>query len=312
MKGLMERIVITGATGMIGSALVRTCLNRGHSVVALCRPDSGRRRNLPDTSDKFRIVDCGIDSYGTVDAGTIGEADCFFHLAWVGTDAARRNDLALQEENVRCALDAVELAHRLGCSAFVGVGSQAECGRVAGPIRQDTPCFPENGYGAGKLSAMHFTKLRCQQLGIRHEWGRILSVYGPADVPYSMVMSVISDSLKGNRPKCTKGEQMWDYLYCDDCAMALLAMAGGGKDGSVYPIGSGRVRPLSEYIIEICEACRPGLVPDLGARPYMPGQVMYLKADTTSLVADTGWQPTTPFSIGIRNTVKWCRRHCDL
>jgi UDP-glucose 4-epimerase len=305
----MHRAVITGATGMIGSSLVRECLSRGIEVVTLCRTQSPRMVNLPVGDERLTIVDCGLDGYRYVDLRAVGAADAFFHLAWAGTGAAKRNDVALQMSNVEYAVEAAALAARLGCSVFVGVGSQAECGRVSGSIRQDTPCFPENGYGMGKLAASNFTRLLCQQHGIRHEWGRILSVYGPADVPNSMVMSVLSDALAGRTPECTKGEQVWDYLYCDDSARALLAIAERGIDGSVYPIGSGNKRYLAEYIEDICDACGTGVRPNLGARPYANGQVMHLTADISALSADTGWSPEVSFYTGIRRTIKWYETH---
>ena len=58
------------------------------------------------------------------------EYDVFYHLAWSGTSGPGRNDVELQDKNVQYALDAVECAKRFGCKKFIGVGSQAEYGRV--------------------------------------------------------------------------------------------------------------------------------------------------------------------------------------
>lgn len=300
----MQRVVITGATGMIGSTLARLCAQMGYDVVALARTSSARADNLKGIAD-VHTVDFDVADIQALSLRDVGPADIFFHLAWVGTSPSTRDLLQSQLSNVSYTLEAVQLASRLGCSVFVGAGSQAEYGRVEGDLRPDTPAFPETGYGVAKLCAGQMSRLACADLDIRHEWARILSVYGPRDVSHSMVMSVVHDAVSGVNPRCTKGEQLWDYLYCDDCARALLAMAERGRDGAVYPIGSGLQRSLREYILDICAAAGTGVSPDFGAIAYQPKQVMRLRADISSLSLDTGFSPEVPFDEGIRKTIEW-------
>lgn len=304
----MKRVVITGATGMIGSTLARLCVQAGYDVVALARTSSARIGNLKGMRG-VRIVDFDVANLQAVSARDIAPTDIFFHLAWVGTSPSTRGLLQSQVDNVSHTLEAVQLAARLGCSVFVGTGSQAEYGRVEGDLRPDTPPFPETGYGVAKLCAGQMSRLACGDLGIRHEWARILSVYGPRDVSHSMVMSVIRDAVSGVSPRCTKGEQLWDYLYCDDCARALLAMAERGRDGAVYPVGSGVQRPLKEYILDICQAAGTGVTPDFGAIAYQPKQVMRLRADISPLTSDTGFSPEIAFGEGVQRTIEWYKEN---
>ena len=65
--------------------------------------------------------------------------------------------------------------------------------------------------------------------------------------------------LDGKRASYTRGEQLWDYLYRKDAAKAFVLAAQRGKDGRVYPVGSGMVRPLSDYIKDIRDAVNPEL-----------------------------------------------------
>lgn len=300
------RAVITGGTGMIGAALTRACISAGHDVVILVPNDLPQTAPLPK-SERLYFVDCDVRQLSTFGMNQIGSADAFFHLAWLGTAPNTRNQLQAQANNITYTLDAVDLAHRLGCKAFIGVGSQAEYGRVEGALQPDTPTFPETGYGSAKLAAGLMSRLACKEYGIRHCWARVLSVYGPGDNLHTMVMQVMASACAGNSPNCTKGDQLWDYLYCDDCGRALLAIARHGKNGQVYPVGSGYQRPLSSYIHDICAACNKVVLPNLGAIPYHNNQVMNLKADTTTLCKDTGWQPTVSFNDGIRSTIAWYR-----
>ena len=230
--------------------------------------------------------------------------DIFFHMAWNGTTGESRNDEALQQQNAACSLDAVRLAKKMGCHTFVFAGSQAEYGRVEGKLTADTVTCPENEYGKYKLQAGKTTRALCENLSIKHIWTRILSVYGPYDSKTSMIMSAISKLCNGESAKFTKGEQQWDYLYSADAANALLLAAMKGKHGSIYPIGSGRVRALSEYIQILKNQIDPHANIELGAVPYAPKQVMYLCADISQLKEDTGFEPKTEFEDGIREILK--------
>ena len=206
----MKRAVITGPTGAIGTALIAELISHGIEVEAVVRPDSRRTDNIPK-SPLVHIVPCDLKELKTLHE-KIEHADVFYHFGWDGTFGNSRNNAYGQLENVRYALDAVEAAAALGCTTFVGAGSQAEYGRVEGSLNASTPAFPENGYGIAKLCTGQMTKILCEQKGIRHIWTRILSIYGPFDGAKTMVMSTIVSLLKGGRPQCTAGEQMWDYL----------------------------------------------------------------------------------------------------
>jgi nucleoside-diphosphate-sugar epimerase len=237
--------------------------------------------------------------------------DMFFHLAWEGTTGASRNDMYLQNRNVKHTVDAVGLASRLGCSVFVGTGSQAEYGRVEGALNSRTPAFPENGYGIAKLCAGQMSRVACRAKGIRHIWVRILSVYGPFDGAQSLISTAISKISNGEPTAFTSGEQMWDYMYSGDAAKAMTELAMSGKDGGIYCLGSGKVRPLHEYIEVIRDIIAPDTELGLGKMPYPDGQVMHLQADVSELERDTGYVPSTRFEDGIAKTIQWYNQRKD-
>ena len=302
MKREFKTAVVTGPTGAVGTALCRELLENGIRVFAVCRPDSPRAAAL-SIHPMLQVVACDISAFGRLPEMIEGGADAFFHLAWAKTTGEGRNDMIAQTDNIRYTLDAVAAADALGCKVFVGAGSQAEYGRVEGVLRPETPCFPENGYGMAKLCAGQMSRLACEQRGIDHIWARILSVYGPHDGAASMISSVIAKLLRREKPALTAGEQLWDYLYADDAARALYLLAVSGKNGKVYPLGSGRAMPLKAYIEAIRDAIDPALPLGFGEIPYAPLQVMHLQADISALAADTGFTPDTDFSVGIRATI---------
>ncbi len=300
------RAVVTGATGAVGMALLSELEKNKVETLVLCRSGSKRNDRIKE-SQYIKKAQCSLEELQGFNVGE--KYDVFYHLAWEGTTGAARNNMQLQTRNVKYTVDAIELAERLGCKAFVGAGSQAEYGRVEGKLTPMTPTFPENGYGIAKLCAGRMCSVMAREKGIRFVWARILSVYGEYDTEYSMVMSTVKKLLEGETPKFTAGEQMWDYLYSGDAAKALYLMGAKDTAKGIYCLGGGRAKPLREYITAIRDAVDPKASIGLGEVPYAENQVMYLCADITRLTEDIGFTPNTPFGEGIKNTVNWYKNN---
>lgn len=299
----MQRAIVTGATGAIGTALVEELIRRRVEVLVFCREGSERNGRIP----KHRLVTtkyCSLEQLQDVSNDTGQSYDVFFHLAWEGTTGAARNDMYLQNRNVRYALDAVGAAKRFGCHTFIGAGSQAEYGRAREILRPDTPVCPETGYGIGKLCAGQMTRELAGQYGMRHIWVRVLSIYGPNDSANSLIMTAIRNLKDGGELRFTKAGQTWDYLYSGEAAEAFYLLGEKGVDQKTYVLGSGKARPLKEYIMEIRDIVAPGRLVPLGDIPYGDRQVMYLCADTRDLERDVQWKSTMTFEQGIKNTLQ--------
>lgn len=294
----MKRAIITGATGALGTALIDNLISNGIEVLVLLREGSIRNdviKNHPLVQTKL----CSLENLKILKNDTGKVYDVFYHFAWAGTFGDFRNDMYLQNQNVKYALDAVSAAKEFGCKMFIGAGSQAEYGRVEGILTPSTPAFPENGYGFAKLCAGHMTNEYAHQLGLQHIWVRILSIYGPHDGDQTMVMSTIAKLKNGEKANFTKGEQLWDYLYSGDAAEAFRLIGQNGKDGKIYVLGSGTAKPLKEYIGIIGQKLNAQNLINLGIMPYSNKQVMHLCADITDLTYDTGWLPKIEFEEGI-------------
>jgi len=296
----MQKIVITGATGMIGSAIARCALVQGIDVLCIIRKDSNRLDNLPK-SERLKIFYADISEYAKLNIQ--GNYDVFYHLAWEKTFGASRDDVDTQIANIQYTQDAVRLAKKLGCKKFIGAGSQAEYGIVTEPLKSDTPVNPQSGYGIAKYAAGKLSYLLCAQLGLQFNWVRILSVYGPLDSANTLIMYAIKELKAGRSPEFTKCEQVWDYLYCDDAARAFLAIGKNGVDGKIYPLGSGSKKKLFEYLEIIRDIIAPDTTLQFGKKEYYPHQPMYLCADISELTNDTGWKPEVSFKEGIKNII---------
>ena len=302
----IKTAVVTGPTGAIGTALCSKLLSEGIIVYAVCRPDSKRVSALPKDNN-LHILYCDAATLDTLPS-LLKQADAFFHFAWAHTIGPGRNDMPAQIDNIRFTIAAARAAAKLGCKVFVGAGSQAEYGRVEGKLEPDTPVHPENGYGMAKLCAGQMSRVECAHLGIDHIWARVLSIYGPHDGEATMITSAIRKLINGQKPSFTEGEQKWDYLYSADAADAFFCMEKKRKSGAIYPVGSGEVRPLREYIQVLRDAIDHSLPLGLGDIPYGSQQVMYLQADIEPLKEDTGFYPKTTFEEGIQKTIAWVKK----
>ena len=308
----LKKVILTGPTGAVGVSLIEEMMQKNIHVTAICRENSPHLDSIPK-SDLVDIVECNLDHLKDLIGNLSNDYDVFYHFGWDGPFGPARSDLSLQTRNVLYALDAVEVAKALGCKVFIGAGSQSECGHVDGVLHPDTPCNPYNGYGVGKLMAGQMTRLKCREYGIRHQWVRIVSMYGPHDRTYTMVMSSILRMMKGERVQFTKGDQIWDYIYNKDAARAFRLIAEFGRDGAIYLLGTGKPQRLKDYILAIRDAVDPALEIGLGELDYYPNQVMHLEADISNLTADTGFVPRYSFEEGIRETVEWVKaRQSDL
>lgn len=299
----MKKVVVTGATGMIGVTLIEYLLSQNIEVLAIIRENSKRRKNLKENKN-LKIIECNLENLKNLNVQEL-DYDIFYHFGWDGTFGNDRNQEEKQKLNIEYTLDAVKLAKRLGCNTFIGAGSQAEYGRVNGMITSKTETNPETEYGKAKLLAGIKSRELANEVGIKHIWTRIFSVYGPYDGENTMVTTSIREMIDGKSPDYTWGEQNWDYLFSEDAALALFLLGETGINGKTYCIASGETRKLYEYIILIKNSINSNITLNLGKIPYSENQVMNLQVDISELIEDTDFKPRNSFQDGIQKTIEW-------
>ena len=293
----MKTIALTGATSMLGIALINECIRSSVRVIAFVRPFSKRIDRLPK-SDLIIVVSSDLDSLKNAPVEGLS-ADVFYHIAWSHTDRLDRNSPEKQCLNIQYTLDAVALAERLGCSRFIGTGSQAEYGRVDSMITPETPINPEVAYGIAKYAAGKLSRIECERRGIGYVWVRVFSVYGLNDNEGTLVCSFIEKCKSNEHMPLTPCTQIWDFLHELDAGSALFLLGDKGVSGRIYCLGSGEGRPLSEYLTIAKEIINTSYDLRFGEIPFPYNQVMHLCADNTTLKEDTGWCNRIDFASGI-------------
>lgn len=300
----MKKIVVTGATSMLGVATIEECLNNNLEVVAVVHRNSKNFYRLPK-SPALKIIEANLDELANC-ALDFNDADIFYHFAWAATTHEGRVNVDAQEANIRYTLDAVRLAQKCGCRKFIFAGSQAEYGLSDKPLNRETPIRPFTPYGVSKFAAEKLAEMLCAAFGLTFVCARIVSTYGINDGANTLISYVIDCYRKNVQPVLTPCEQIWDYLHADDAGRAFRLLGQCPTNGA-YTLGGGQSLPLKSYIKTIHRLMKPNVPLVFGGKPYSKNQVMYLKADISDLTRDTGFEPQISFEEGISRIINFCR-----
>lgn len=302
----MNSAIITGASGFVGTALVKKMVEQGIKVTAVvrnARTDITEIQNLPGV----RIIFCPMEELDKLSALVQEKADVFYHLAWAGSTGPARGDYKLQLTNTKWMLDAVNEAAKLGCRKFVGAGTLAELDVNAySPLDGSTP-NSVSCYGVAKITAHYMSKAECNRLGIEHCWAYLSNTYGIGNYTSNFVNFAAKTMIEGQPANFTPGEQPYDFVHISDTAQGLFCIGASGKKNYAYYIGSGVVTQLKEYIKMIRDAVDPSIPLNLGAVAFNGVAQPESIFDCSKLMTDTGYMPRMSFKDGITETVAWIR-----
>lgn len=298
------KVLLTGATGFLGSWVLEQLLDGGDTVAVLLR-DGADTSRITACLQRAQVIHGDLRDVAAFEPAVRAFApDAVAHLAWDGVAGAERN-APRQWRNVSAALELVELAARCGAQHWVGVGSQAEYGPCANVISEDTPTHPTTLYGASKLATGQLAQALCGQLNLRFGWLRLFSSYGPRDNPSWLIPGLILAFRRGERPAVTRAEQLWDYIHVADAAAAVVSVLRTPGAQGFFNLGSGSAPALRDVIEKVRDLAAPGQPIGFGDVPYRPDQVMHLQADIRRLTQATGWRPVVGLDAGLRATVRW-------
>jgi UDP-glucose 4-epimerase len=299
-----ESALITGATGFVGSRLVRRLAESGVEVIALVRKGA-ELANLGGIS-RIRIVEVASFDLAELERALQGAtSEVVFNLASYGVREKDRDPELMLEGNVHLVWRFLRVTAAWPLKWFVQTGSCSEYGQPSGRILlgEDQPLRPTSLYGAAKAAATLYGNALAHQLGIPFIVLRLFGVFGTGERAERLVPYLITQ-MKNDRPAdLTPGEQLRDLVYVDDAVDALVAAAGSSdlKSGSVYNVCSSRpvrVREIAETVADAMQ--KPRALLRFGARPYRADEPMWLVGDNRRFTATTHWQPRTTLLEGVQ------------
>ncbi len=296
-----NRVLVTGATGFLGSHCLVPLVERGFEVLALYRERApldvpGVRWVRGDLMERAAVRHLLAEH----------RPKGLLHLAWFVEPGKLISD-ASNLDWVAASLDLVRAFRDAGGERCTVSGSCYEYDwRYGYCVEGVTPCAPDTLYGAAKDSLRRTLEAYCAVSGLSGSWGRAFFMYGPRENPARLVSSVILSLLKGQFARSSHGLQVRDYLHIQDVAdgmVALFACAGRGA----YNIASGRPTSIREIVESLGRITgRPDLL-QIGALPARANDAPLVLGDGRHLLDDAGWKPKIGLQEGLAQTVDWWR-----
>lgn len=292
-----ERVLVTGASGFIGTHLCRLLVERGAEVHATSREP---RRDRPGTLRWHQTDLADVES----DRALLRDIkpDVIFHLAGRVT-ATPTLDLVLPTFHsiVGSAINLLVAATEIGCRRFVLPGSLTE------PAADGGQPVPGSPYAAAKWAASAYGRMFHTLFHAPVVVARLFYTYGPGQPPNRIIPYTTLCLLRGEPPRLASGQWEADWIYIDDAVEGLLALAcGPDLEGSTVDLGSGRLVSVRAIVQSIVGLVGAPITPVFGALSDRPHEEVRA-ADTAATRARLGWTPEIPLEQGLARTVAWYR-----
>jgi nucleoside-diphosphate-sugar epimerase len=300
------KVLVTGANGFFGSALVKHLTGQDCETYAMVRANSDLWR-MTEFMDQITLVQADLLRPDQVEQ-VIQEVkpDLCFHLAWYVEPGVYLHSTR-NVEYVTASLNLAEQLARAGCRRLVVTGSVNEYDTDRGYLSENTPTKPTNFYAASKVALNTLLEQLSHQIDLEAAWARVFYVYGPKENEGRFFPAIITALLQGEHTRTTGGEQVRDYLHIDDAAGALWALAESDLTG-VVNVGSGVPVTNKQVVLAIADVLgRPDLV-RFGDLPYREGDPMFVVADNRLLIENTGWKPKFDLRTGLMDTIEWWQK----
>jgi CDP-glucose 4,6-dehydratase len=311
-------VFVTGASGMVGSWLVRSLLSGGASVVALLR-DQDPRSELTRSGDDGRVarVRGSLEDAALLERALVEyDVDAVFHLgAQTQVRHAQRHPFGTLEANVRGTynlLEAVRRAARPLLALVVASSDKAYGESRTLPYTELHPLAGRNIYEASKSAADLLTSAYANSYDLPIGIARCGNIYGGGDMNWDRIVpGTIRSLLQGERPIIrSDGTSRRDYLYVDDAVTAYLALGAalmrGHERGEAFNFGHGEPVAVLDLVKEIGQAVgRQDLAPLV--QSDAPNEISAQWLDATKARTRLAWAPAFTLPNGLIRTVEWYR-----
>lgn len=302
----MKRAIVTGASGFVGSHLVRRLSADGVETLAVCRPGSEtavRIAQLPHV----RLVWCGLDQLHTLPAlQPDWRGGVWFHLAWDGASGPLRGQAEAQLRSVQGVYQAAEASKKMECDKLVATGTVYE--RLAENMRARAEFHPASLYLLSKCYARDLLAQIAKQQRLETVWCTFYQPIGWGIKPEQFTAYAIASLLEGKSPSFGPATALCDLMAVEDLVQGLLLAGDLPLQLQEYFIGSGEARPLREYLCVIQRLIAPDVPIHIGARPDDGLRFESAWLDTTPFSSETGYRPQVTLEESILRTRDWLKQ----
>ena len=311
----IQRVLITGAAGFIGSHLVEACVAAGYEVRVLLRYNSRSSRGWLEGLDCERHLEVIAGDVRDPDqvSRAVRGVDTVFHLAaLIGIPYSYESPLAYVKTNVEGTANVLIAARDHHVNNVILTSTSETYGSAQRvPMDESHPAVAQSPYAATKIAADQLGLSFARSFGLGVKIVRPFNTYGPRQSLRAIVPTIISQLLAGDEVAVGSTHPTRDLTFVTDTAAGFLAVAGSEQlAGSVVNIGMGKeisVGALIELIARLM-GVRARVVPSAERQRPEASEVDRLLCDNTRLVAATGWTPAHGLESGLSETIAWFRR----
>jgi nucleoside-diphosphate-sugar epimerase len=300
------RILLTGGTGFLGSALTEVLIQNGFTLIIPTRSKThlGRISHLLENASLLTL-EGDIFNRDFLERIFAKEApDAVVHLAWKGVSAADRDEQS-QLDNIPLMQTLLQLCAKHKARTLICTGSQAEYGPNSGISHEGMRPDPRTLYAIAKNT--------CSQLGLFHArkhkynfaWLRLFPTFGPKDNDSYLIPYVIKSFLREESPQLTGCAQRLDYLYVKDAARLILQIIRKKEPYcGIFNLCSGKSVRLKDFILSIRKLTGARCLPAFGTLPYRGDGFMRIQGSTRNFKKTFGWIKLTDRTTALRETIE--------
>ncbi|OFW83655.1 MAG: hypothetical protein A2018_04345 [Alphaproteobacteria bacterium GWF2_58_20] len=273
-------IIISGATGFIGQAVVKAALARGHAVSVLVRNEAVARKCLPANNSNLFFLPFG--HFPDLDLSSLRKGDdALIHLAWEGV--GKYSDPANLTRNLEPQFLFLKGLVDTGLTNITVAGSCLEYGLLEGAVREDMCVQPVTYYGLAKHTLRCMLDMLANQ-DMKLKWLRCFYVYGKGQRPQAILPQLLSAIERGDKVfNMSKGEQVRDFIHVDTLAFNTILAAEAHENLGILNMGSGHGTRVIDLVRHVIEEKGASIELNPGYYPYPSYEPFAFQADTTKL-----------------------------
>jgi len=311
---MINRILVTGATGFIGSHLTKRLVKKNFEVGIVKRRSSDIRR-IKDLIDKVKVYNLDLeDTESVINTISHFRPQVIFHLAaHYAVEHSLQELSSMTKTNVLGVINLLEASRKFGIELFVNTSSCFVYKESKDKLKESDPLNPLNLYALTKIYTEQACTFYVEKYGLRVVTFRLFPPYGPFDHLRRLIPYTIKSFLEGREPRMTTGKQKWDFVYVDDVVEAylrILFVYNLIKTHEIFNIGTGEAISIREIVLRIKEIMNTELEPKWNAIPHRKNEVWFMCADIKKIETFLKWKPRIHIlDEGLKLTIEWYKRY---
>jgi len=310
----MEKFLVTGGAGFIGSNICRKLVSEKCFVRVVDNLLTGKKSNLASIADKIEFIQADMGDE-KVARQAMQDIDVVLHQGALPSVPRSVDDPAATHKHCVDATFTLLLAARdAKVKRFVYAASSSAYGDTPTLPKVETmPCKPLSPYAVAKLVGEYYCSVFSKVFGLQTISLRYFNVFGPHQDPTSQyaaaIPAFVTAILKGQPPTVYgDGEQSRDFTYVDNVVQAnLLAARAKHTAGEVVNIACGEAVTVNEIISMINAITHKNVKPKYS--PPRKGDVKHSLADISLAKKLIGYEPVVSFKAGLELAIDWYRKN---